>query len=149
MNHLSSFLLLIHFASTLFMVGLIWFVQVIHYPLMAQVGRDVFPEYERRHVAATTWVVAPPMLIELGTGILLLWIRPPGTTLSGAIAGVGLLAIIWLSTILIQVPAHGRLTERFEDTLHRRLVRGNWIRTLAWSARGVIVGSLLSQVLIL
>ena len=31
-------LLLVHAASTLFMAGVIWFVQVVHYPLMASVG---------------------------------------------------------------------------------------------------------------
>ena len=33
-------LLLLHAAATLFMTGLIWFVQVVHYPLFARVGED-------------------------------------------------------------------------------------------------------------
>lgn len=31
-------LLLVHAAATWAMVGLVWFVQVVHYPLFAQVG---------------------------------------------------------------------------------------------------------------
>ena len=54
-------LLLIHAGATLYMTGLIWFVQVVHYPLMARVGEDGFAEYEKHHQRLTTWVVAPPM----------------------------------------------------------------------------------------
>jgi hypothetical protein len=32
--------LLANLAATFFMVGLIWFVQIVHYPLFGQVGRD-------------------------------------------------------------------------------------------------------------
>ena len=56
-------ILLIQAAATLAMVGLIWFVQIVHYPLMAQVGRDSFAHYEASHTARTTWVVAPLMLV--------------------------------------------------------------------------------------
>ena len=31
-------LLLLHAGATFFMCGLIWFVQIVHYPLFAQVG---------------------------------------------------------------------------------------------------------------
>ena len=34
--------LIIHAAATWFMVGLIWFVQIVHYPMFANVGRDSF-----------------------------------------------------------------------------------------------------------
>ena len=75
---LTRFLFLSHLGSTLYMVGVIWFVQVVHYPLFASVGNLEFPSYEQRHTVLTTWVVAPPMLIEMVTGVLLIWFRPTG-----------------------------------------------------------------------
>jgi hypothetical protein len=38
----------IHLAATWFMVGLIWVIQIVHYPLFTSVGSDSFAEYERR-----------------------------------------------------------------------------------------------------
>lgn len=65
-------LLLVQSAATLFMTGLIWFVQVVHYPLFGSAGRDIFAGYERAHQRRTGWVVGPPMLVELATALAML-----------------------------------------------------------------------------
>ena len=65
-------ILLTQVFATLFMVGLIWFVQIVHYPLYANVGREQFPEYEALHNRLTTWVVGPAMLVEMLTAAALL-----------------------------------------------------------------------------
>jgi len=136
---LPRILLTANLAATLFMTGLIWFVQVVHYPLFASTGRDEFQAYERRHQALTTWVVAPPMLVELLSSMLLLWFRPPGISIWLLLTGAALVALIWVSTALVQVPCHGRLSQNFDLNAHRRLVRTNWVRTIAWTLRGILV----------
>jgi len=136
-----AWLLGVHAAATLFMVGLIWFVQVVHYPLFGQVGSAGFSAYQRLHSRNTTWVVAPPMLIELVTAVATVW-RGGGTL---AWVALTLLAIVWGSTWLLQVPAHARLERGFDAATHRRLVNTNWVRTVAWSTRGVIAMVLLTQ----
>ena len=130
--------LLLQVGATLAMVGLIWFVQIVHYPLFSEVGRDNFPRYERDHQRLTTWVVAPLMLTELATAALLFRIRPDGLGTGALWLGLALLAIIWLTTYLVQVPQHAALAQAFDDQMQRRLVLGNWIRTVAWSVRGVL-----------
>ena len=130
---------LMQLASTLFMAGLIWFVQIVHYPLYAQVGTAEFVKYEQRHNTVTTWVVAPPMFIELGTAVLLLWFRPAGLTTLPCMIGLGLVAVNWLSTMFLQVPCHEILTQAFDPVVHQKLVSTNWIRTAAWSLRGILV----------
>jgi hypothetical protein len=134
-----EWLLLLHAATTLFMVGVIWFVQVVHYPLFSRVGEAAFPEYERHHARRTGWVVGLPMLVELGTAIAIVW------CLGGALpwSGLGLLAVVWTSTGLWQVPAHRRLERGFDAAVQRWLVRTNWVRTWAWSGRGIIAFALL------
>ncbi|MFT4542833.1 MAG: hypothetical protein ACI835_005302 [Planctomycetota bacterium] len=128
-------LLLIHAAATLFMTGLIWFVQVVHYPLFAGVSHDRFAQYERDHTKRAGWVVGPPMLTELGTAATLIYWRPNAIPAWAVWLGLALLGIIWLSTLLQQVPEHRRLLSGFDADSHRRLVRTNWIRTFAWTTR--------------
>ena len=57
---------------------------------------------------------------------------------------MGLLAVIWLSTALIQVPLHQRLGGGFDAEVHSRLVTSNWIRTVAWTLRGLLAVHLLA-----
>lgn len=132
--------LVVHAAATLFMTGLIWFVQIVHYPLMHAVGHDDFTEYEALHTRRTTWVVMPPMMLELITAIALVTIyRPPANPGLGlTIAGAAMLALVWASTFLIQVPHHQRLGTGFDESAWSALVRSNWIRTVLWSARSVV-----------
>ena len=139
-------LLLLQAAATLAMVGLIWFVQVVHYPLFGHVGQDQFGHYERLHQFRTTLVVAPLMLVEAGTAVLLLWRRPDGVTMGAAIFGVLLVGMIWVSTILWQMPAHAKLEAAFDPAAHRRLVQSNWVRTAAWTARGMLVCWMVSEI---
>ena len=136
-------ILLSQIASTWFMTGLIWFVQVVHYPLFGRVGDSEFVAYEQRHTSLTTWVVGPPMLIEVATAVLLLWFRPSGVSPWQVWLGVGLLAVVWLSTAFQQVPCHNLLSQRFDAPTHERLVTTNWIRTIAWSSRAILVSSMI------
>jgi len=126
---------LMHLLATTFMAGLIVFVQVVHYPLFALVGTADFVAYEREHMKRTGWVVVPPMLAELLTAV---WLasETAGSPHGGiAFVGLGILAVIWLSTFSLQAPAHGRLAAGFDGAVQRRLVATNWIRTVGWLAR--------------
>lgn len=132
-------LFLAHLGSCLFMVGAIWIVQVVHYPLFDSIGVREFPIYAQRHVTLITGVVAPTMLIEGVTAVLLFWCRPAGVSLGFLGTGLVLLAVIWLSTAFVQVPCHDVFTQGFDSVVHQRLVSTNWIRTTAWSLRGALV----------
>ena len=132
-------LLSLHLVATVFMVGLIWFVHVVHYPLFGAVGADGFAAYEREHQRRTAWVVGPPMAVEGVTALLLL--LPLATDEIGyglPIAGLVVLAAVHASTLFLQVPAHGRLEAGFDAVVADRLVVTNWIRTIGWSVRGVL-----------
>lgn len=139
LEQVNQWILLLHAASSLFMVGLIWFVQIVHYPLLATVDANSFSTYEKRHMALISYVVIPPMLLEAATAIALFWFRPP--IISIWLVGLTgtLLAIIWLSTFLLQVPCHDKLAQGFDPVIHRRLVLTNWIRTWGWTIRGILV----------
>jgi hypothetical protein len=112
--------------------------------LFSGVGRESFARYESVHQARTTWVVAPLMLIEMGTALLLLLARPAGIPLWQPAIGLGLLGILWTATFLIQVPCHTSLSRGFDVAIHRTLVTTNWIRTAGWTARAALVVGMLA-----
>jgi hypothetical protein len=143
--HLAAALL--HAAATWVMVGVIWFVQLVHYPLMDRLRvapASVFAEFEKTHQRRTTMIVAPAMLIELVAAV---WLAAFASTPAGrwlAWIGLGLVGVNALSTALLQMPCHRRLEAGFDPFVHRRLVRTNRLRTAAWSLRGVIAAALIA-----
>ncbi len=139
-------LLIVNLVSTWYMVGLIWMVQIVHYPLFAKVGSEQFVGYQISHQTLTTLAVGPAMLIEIATAILLIWSRPAVIPAWAVYVALGLLAIVWASTAFLQVPCHEKLTDGFDASIHWRLVVSNWIRTICWTARGVLVAWMLTLV---
>lgn len=131
-------LLFVHLAATVFMTGLIWFVQIVHYPMFQYVGEDVFVNYEKIHQRLTTYVVGPAMLVEAGTAAYLLWRSPVQIGQPILWTGVVLLVVAWGVTAAVSVPLHEKLSSGFDAPAHKLLVDTNWIRTFAWSARSVI-----------
>jgi hypothetical protein len=122
------------------MVGVIWFVQLVHYPLFSLVAPEGWPRYHAQHSRRTSWVVVLPMVVGLLSSAGLVLDR------GGALAWAGLaLALVeWGATFALAVPDHGRLERRWAPGAWRRLVRLNWVRTAAWTAHGGVVLALLA-----
>ena len=131
----------IHTFASGIMTGLVWFVQINHYPLFLRIGSQDFPEYEREHVRRTGWIVAPTMLLELTSCVTLAYLHPSVwiTYFSPA-----LIVGIWLSTFLVQMPLHGKLQKKgkLNDSI-QLLIYSNWLRTLSWTA--VFAGLILNR----
>lgn len=51
---------------------------------------------------------------------------------------MALLGIIWLSTAVFQVPIHLKLMNKASAKLITRVIRTNWIRTIAWTLRSLL-----------
>jgi hypothetical protein len=55
-----------------------------------------------------------------------------------------LVLLVWASTVLVQMPLHGRLgREGHVPALVAALVRSNWPRTALWTARAVLAAWML------
>ena len=143
----TSTVLVIHAAATWAMTGLIWFIQLVHYPAYRQFGPENFASFQLRSPARTGLIVGPLMFTELGTAAWLLWQRPAGVAPGWLWMGAALIAVCWASTVLLQVPIHLRLTLRRDDKTVERLIRTNWLRTIAWSIRAVLVATWLLALL--
>ena len=131
-------LLGVHAVSTLMLAGLIWVVQCVHYPLFALVGEDVFKRYEFEHTRRITRLVAPLMLFEAASAAALIFVIEAPFARTLCVVGLTLLLVNWLSTAFLQVPCHNRLSRGFDGAALHRLLATNWIRTAAWTARGVM-----------
>jgi hypothetical protein len=129
------YVLLVHLAATLVMVGEIWLVQIVHYPLFCRVGSGGFALYSDAHSRLTTYIVGPPMLIEAATALFLVFRRPEDVPLPAALVELALVGVVWLSTALLQVSCHSPLGSGFDHTAWSGIVLTNWVRTVTWSAR--------------
>lgn len=135
----TDWILAAHLASAFIMTGIIWFVQIVHYPMLAQLPRENFPALEREHCDRTGFIVAPPMLMEAFT---LAWLVFDGIDSPLFLFTAALLGVIWISTFTIQVPCHRTLLRGWNESTHRRLVFTNWIRTIAWTLRSLILAGI-------
>jgi hypothetical protein len=135
--------LVVHLLATAAMTGLIWFVQVVHYPLFAAVGAERFDSYAQAHQRRTSFVVGPFMAAEGVTALWMALLPPTGVPRWLAVLGLAVLAVVLGSTVLLQVPQHAVLAEGFDSARTTKLVRTNWIRTIGWSTRSIIAGAML------
>jgi hypothetical protein len=140
-------LLIINAATTWFMTGLIWFVQIVHYPLFDSVGAHEFQAYAERHRHLTSLVVVIPMITEICTALLLaiLWKRSDSWLLWLCFA---LVVGIWISTVCCSIPCHAKLCSTgYSATTHNWLVLSNWLRTLLWTTRSIALAWLIYKLL--
>jgi hypothetical protein len=143
MTDIETTLLAVHLAATAGMMGLIWFVQLVHYPLFRAVGPDHFVAYESAHQRRTSWVVGPLMGVEGVSALAIAVVLRNEVGIALTLVGLALLAMIHGSTVLLQVPAHRRLSEECDVEVVHRLVRTNWVRTIGWSLRVVVAAAMI------
>ena len=132
-------LFLLDLAATLYLWGVIWTIQLIHYPLFARVGAAQWADYHNAHTRLMTFVVLPAMVTELGSSGLLALARPawlsPGLLWAGFVCAV----LTWVITFFVSVPLHDTLSRSFDPAAISRLVATNWLRTGFWTTHALIL----------
>jgi hypothetical protein len=136
-------LLIFNACLTWYMTGLIWFVQVVHYPLFDRAAKDQFIEFATRHCQLTGTVVVAPMVGE-AISALILAIYWQGSSKTLVWVNFGLVVGIWLCTAIFSIPSHNKFcTMGFSEATLNYLVQSNWIRTTLWTCRALILAWLL------
>lgn len=133
--------LLVNLCATWFLVGLIWIVQSIHYPGFAMVGVPDWNAYHLKHMTATTMLIGPMMFIEALSAAALIFVAkayPLRARWCVWIAAV-LVLVNWITTAAVAVPLHNKLGKAFDLEVIQQLVSINWIRTISWSIRGLLM----------
>jgi len=130
-----EWILIANIFTTLFMTGVIWFVQVVQYPGFRKVSSSDFRDFHQFHVFRIGLIVIAPMIVELVTSIWLVvgfiqfWMLNT--------VGLGLVICIWISTFAIQLPIHQTLQQGALKNIPI-LITTNWIRTILWSAKAIL-----------
>ena len=138
-------LLVLDLVASWAMVGLIWFVQIVHYPLLSIVPIQAAPSVAEDHQRRTAWVVMVPMAVQGFTSLgLMRWIPNGVSWWLPWVNGV-CVAIALASTVLLSVPRHARMASNPDEKVGRELVLTNWPRTIAWSASGIALAAMLIQ----
>ena len=126
-------MLILHLIATSVMVGVIWVIQLVHYPSFHFVELKQYTTFQRFHMARISYVVIPAMLTELFTLILIVISMDQIDNL--VLASAILLIFIWLMTAVFFSGVHQKLTLGYDQTVVDKLVKLNWGRTLLWTLR--------------
>jgi hypothetical protein len=142
-------LLIIHLASTLFMVGMIWTIHYVHYPLFAYVGESTYVAFQSEHVNRIGKLLLFPWLIEGVTLLAVLILAFLGQRrdlrLPAFLNGLGMAIALIISGVW-SAPAHGELTDGFDAVIHDRLMTANLVRSFAWTLCGICAVWILARV---
>lgn len=122
--------------SNLALIGLIWTVQIVHYPSFLYIDKKKAFEFQDFHMKKITFVVMPLMLIEFFCGVILLYLNYKNPVF---LVGFISLLLIWAWTFFVNVPIHTKLMKNYNDDLIHKLIKSNWPRTLLWSFKIVWV----------
>ena len=130
-------MLILHLTATSIMVGVIWVIQLVHYPSFHFVELKQYNTFQRFHMSRISYVVIPAMLTELFTLFLIVISMDQIDTL--VLASAILLIFIWLMTAVFFSGVHQKLTLGYDQTVVDKLVKLNWGRTLLWTLRLLLV----------
>ncbi len=135
MSGLLPYIDLAHIIVTAMLVALIWVIQILHYPTFRFIDPDKELEFHKFHTFSISPIVAPLMVIELIFVSLGLYLNFSSLTVTLLV----LVIVLWLSTFLIQVPIHQKLSNDYKGELVDRLIKTNWIRTICWTVKLVVM----------
>ena len=120
------------------MVGVIWVIQLLHYPSFHFINDQKYIEFQHFHMQRISFIVVPVMLIELASALLLAYFFESSLT----IILLALVLGIWAITFIFFTNMHQKLTDGYDHSIVDRLVQINWARTALWSLRLIILLSI-------
>lgn len=113
------------------LVGVILITQFVSYPLLKKIEFN-FESFHKNYVSRIGPIVAPIMILEL-IMVFLLCIQDYENIICLIVTLFTIL--IWVSTFLIQVPIHNRLSKTKKSKQIRMLINSNIIRTILWTLK--------------
>ena len=130
---LNNFVLLGHLIFTSIMTGVIWVIQIVHYPSFHFIEKELYTAFQKFHMNKISIIVIPIMLAELITGMMFFLDKSSKDPF--LIISLIILVLIWLITGVFFSKAHNELITGYQELVVNQLVVMNWIRTLLWTLR--------------
>ena len=125
-----NILIFISLFSNLIMVGISLITHFVTYPSFKLIKSSIFSEFHKSYTNKMLLIVAPVMILELISSILLVIFD-----VSDNDTEIGLLItliLIWFLTFFTIVPIHNKLAVNYTKDLNQKLIKYNGFRTTLW-----------------
>ncbi|MFL2630797.1 MAG: hypothetical protein ACJ0OP_03445 [Thermodesulfobacteriota bacterium] len=135
-----SFLLLFYsnLIISAILLGLILTIHFVHYKSFKFIDIERFIEFHRFHTKNISFLVLPLMTSEAVLSITICYFYFSILSLVNLL----LVALIWITTFLLQVPSHNKLSTGKSMPEIKKLISGNIYRVCLWFLK-VIVSTLI------
>ncbi len=129
-------ILLFHALVSWYLLGMIWTIQLVHYPSFLSIDGAYFSKFHRFHQRQMFYLVGPAMILELLTGAWLLW-QKPGSVF---VLLFFVVRLLWGFTFFVSVPIHEKLVKNgFDRKCVEKLISTNWPRTCLWTIKSTLL----------
>ena len=128
-------ILLFQIVINVYLLGVIIMTQFITYPTFLIIDKNSFNKYHRKYVNIISIIVAPAMILEITSLIVLVYLSKDFLLVKSLI----LLLCIWLTTFIIMVPSHNILSRKNDSKEIKKLININWVRTFLWSVKLIVM----------
>ena len=118
----------------IYLISISIIVQFVVYPSFKNYNTNKFKSFHSDYTTKMLYIVGPVMTLELLCCVYLLYVDLPSVLFSCL-----LLSIVWVLTFAMIVPIHNRLNNNFKLNEHRKLLRLNGLRTLAWILKFTVI----------
>jgi hypothetical protein len=113
-------------------LGVIWFAQIVVYPLFGRVGESEYVAYHRFYSSRIPLPVIAPGFASFLLPAALVFLGPGSVPVWLYLANVACGLVGLLVTVLLEIPRHARLEKGGkQEPVIRELVLFNWPRALA------------------
>ena len=112
------------------MVGISLITHFVTYPSFKLIKSSIFSEFHKSYTYKMLLIVAPVMILELISSILLvIFDVSDNDTETGLLIT---LILIWFLTFFAIVPIHNKLAVNYTKDLNQKLIKYNGFRTALW-----------------
>ncbi len=127
-----SYVYLSNLAVSLYLMGLIWTIQMVHYPTFRFVDRERFLSFSHFHQQGMTYIVGPVMIIELLLSLSMFLLNKQDLKLLSLLL---IVLLTWVFTFYVSVPLHNKLLQGYDVPTIEKLIVTNWPRTFLWTLK--------------
>ena len=145
----STWLFMVTFALVFYGMGAASVESFVNYPTWPLIGVNEFRAYHRALGPLIIGHMVIPMLVTTILTILLLWFRPASIPRWMVLLAIGLQLVVWVSTVLIQLPIQEQLTANGLSLplIDRLRVTSFWFRRVPHIANAIIFLVMMSGLL--
>ena len=116
------------------LLGLILVIHFVHYKSFNFIDIEKFVEFHKFHTKNISFLVIPLMIIEVVISIIICYFYFSILSL----INLSLVALIWITAFLLQVPSHNKLSTGKSITEIEKLVSGNVFRVYLWFFKAIV-----------